>query len=262
MKTARQILFFGMLLLLPACVTLYKPNVIHSPQLKEKGDNNTSAVFGILGSGFYNLQSSYALSDHTAVMGDIMYHHLRIISDDNSDERLNIFSAEAGAGYFKTFGDMKNGLLQCYGGMGLGGSKDIIEDINHNYPEADSRYFNIFLQPGIGYVGKSVAVSFDLRANYIDLYNIHAYMYDQFEWWNTQSRLYSDTTLNFVNLEPAITFRFGKENLRGFLQTGMTVPVINARSYLKVNTENYLLLPLFKFSFGVSYTFGRKKQSR
>jgi hypothetical protein len=87
-------------------------------------------------------------------------------------------------------------------------------------------------------------------------------MYDRFEWWNTQSGLYSDTTLNFINLEPAVTFRFGKENLKGILQMGMTIPVFNVKSYIKINTENYLLLPLIKFSVGVSYTFDKKKHNK
>jgi len=123
-------------------------------------------------------------------------------------------------------------------------------------------YFNLFIQPGIAYITKSVVVSFDLRTNYINLYYIHAYMYDRFEWRNTQSGLYSDTTLNFINLQPAVTFRFGKENLKGILQMGMTIPLFNVKLYIKINTENYLLLPLIKFSVGVSYTFDKKKHNK
>lgn len=258
MKTALQILFFGMLLILTGCVTLYKPNAIHSPMLKEKGEINTSASLGLSGCGLYNVQAAYAISKHTGVMIDGMYHNRRINSADSSVEKLNMFFGEAGAGYFTTFGNGKNGLFQCYGGGGYGSTKDKIANANQPNPEVNAKYFNIFIQPGLALTGKNFEVAFDLRANYVRLFDIHAYLYDEFEFWNTDFKFYSDTTINFMNLEPAVTLKAGGERLKGVVQFGVTIPTINSDSYFDVNTPALLGGSLIKFSVGVNYTFGRK----
>ena len=78
MKTALQLLSFGTLFILFGCVTLslYKPNAIHSPLLKEKGELTTSASLGLSGCGLYNVQAAYGLWNHTGVMIDGMYHKI------------------------------------------------------------------------------------------------------------------------------------------------------------------------------------------
>jgi hypothetical protein len=258
MKTSIQLLSFGMLLIITGCVTLYKPNAIHSPMLKEKGELNTSASTGLSGCGLYNIQAAYAISNHAGVMIDGMYHNRHLNSADSSVEKLNMFFGEAGAGYFTTFGDKKNGLFQCYSGGGYGITTDKISNANQPYPEVNAKYFNIFIQPGVAFTNKNFEVSFDLRANYVRLFNIHAYLYDKFEWWNTDFKFYSDTTLDFMNLEPAVTIKAGGEKLKGVFQLGLTIPTINSNSYFDLNTSSMLLVPLIKFSVGVNYIFGRK----
>lgn len=240
------------------CVTLYKPNVVHSPMLKEKGELNTSASFGLLGSGLYNLQAAYAISDHIGIMADGMYHRRYIHSADSSVEKLNMFFGEAGAGYFAAFGTEKNGLFQCYGGGGYGNTTDRIDNSRQFYPEVNARHYNLFIQPGIALVNKKFQVAFDMRINYVHLYNIHAYLYDKFEWWNTDFRFYSDTSVSFVLTEPTITMKAGGEKLKVVLQLGATLPVVNPKSYFDINTSSMLGVTLIKFSAGISYTFGKR----
>ena len=258
MKTAIQIGLSAMLLWLTGCVTLYKPNAIHSPMLKEKGELNASGSLGLSGCGIINLQSAYATSNHTAIMIDGMVHQRNSRSDDSSVEKLNMFFGEAGAGYFTTLGDKNNGLFQCYGGGGYGKTIDKIKISGQPNPEVYAKYFNIFIQPGMAYISKNIEVAFDLRANYVRLFDIHAYLYDQFEWWNSDFHFYSDTAVDFMNLEPAITIKGGGEKLKGVVQFGATIPTINSSSYFMVNTSSMLLTPLIKFSVGIVYSFGRK----
>jgi hypothetical protein len=259
MKTTVQILLSGMFVIFTGCVTLYKPNVIHSPMIREKGELNTSASAGIVGSGLFNLQAAYAISNHAGVIFDGMYHTRYFTSADSSVEKLNIFFVEAGSGYFTPTGNKKNGLFQCYGGFGYGFTSDKIEYANQPDPEVNSKYFNVFVQPGFAYTHKYFEIAFDLRANYVHMFDIHAYLYDQFEWWNTDSKFYSDTTLSFMNLEPAVTFGAGGEKLKGIVQLGITIPAINSHTYFDVNTSSLMMVPLFKFSVGIKYTFGRSK---
>lgn len=247
-----------MLFILTGCVTLYKPNAIHSPLLKEKGELNTSAALGLSGCGLFNLQAAYGISDHMGVMVDGMYHTRRSSSADSSVENLNMFFGKAGAGYFTAFGDDKHGLFQWYTGGGYGTTTDKIINADQPDPEVNAEYFNIFIQPGVAFTSKYFEAAFDLRANYVRLFKIHAYLYDQFEWWNTDFKFYSDTALDFMNLEPAVTMKVGGERLKGVLQLGVTIPAINPNSYFKVNTASLLIVPLIKFSIGVNYTFQKK----
>jgi hypothetical protein len=258
MKTAIKILSFGMLLFLTGCVTLYKPNAIHSPMLKEKGELSTSASLGLSGCGLYNLQAAYAISNHTGVMMDGMIHNRHINNTYSPSEKLNIFFGECGAGYFTSFGNQKNELFQCYSGAGYGTTTDKINNDNQPDPEVNANFFNIYFQPGLAFTSKYFKVAFDIRANYVRLFDIHAYLYDKFEWWNTDLKFYSDTTLDFVNLEPAITIKVGNGKLNGILQLGVIIPTINASNYIEVNNVSTYLDPVFKFSVGINYTFGRK----
>jgi len=258
MKKAIQILYLGLMLFSAGCVTLYKPNTINSPLLKEKGDLNTSASIGVSGCGLFNLQASYAISNHAGLMVDGMYHNRHNEIDDFSVENLNMFFGEAGAGYFTRFGTEKSGLFQFYGGGGYGITNDKITNSNQPNPEVSAKYFNIFIQPGVALTSDYFDIAFDLRANYVRLFNIHAYLYDQFAWWNTDFNYYSGATLDFMNLEPVVTIKAGGEKLKGIFQLGVIIPTINSRSYFNVNNASLFVAPLIKFSLGVNYSFGRK----
>jgi hypothetical protein len=258
MKTAKQILFCGLLCFLTACVTLYKPNAIHSPMLSENGEINTSASLGLSGCGLYNLQAAFAISDHAAVLVDGMCHNRHVNSSDSSVEILNMVFVEAGAGYFSKFGNRENFLFQGYGGAGYGLTTDEMKGTSQPYPKVNAQYCNLFIQPGLVYLDKYFNIAFDIRTNYVRLFNIHGYLYDQFEWWNTDFKFYSDTTLDFINIEPAITIKAGSRRLKGVLQLGLTIPAINSSSYFHVNTASILIGPLIKFSVGINYTFGKK----
>ncbi len=259
MKIHGQLLSAGFFFLFTGCVTLYKPNSIHSPMLREKGELSTAASLGLSGCGLYNLQAAYAVSHHTGVMMDGMYHNRRFSSSDGSVEKLNIVSGEAGAGYFTFSGLKRNGLLQIYGGGGYGFTTDKMVNTGQPGPEVNARFFNVFVQPGYAYTTRNFEAAVDLRANYVHLYDIHAYLYGQFEWWNTDFHYYSDTTLDFIILEPAVTIRAGGEKLKGVFQFGLTVPAYHSDSYFILNTSSRLVAPLVKFSVGINYTFGRKR---
>lgn len=243
-----------------SCVTLYKPNSINTPLLKEKGEANVGFALGITGNGLANLQSSYAFSENAALMLNGMYHSRSndsVNSGATGNERLNIFNGELGLGYFQNLGEAKKGLFQFYGGVGAGHASNKI--INYaNAPYVNANYANAFIQPGIAFTDKYFDFSFDVRANFVQMFNVNGYLYTQFEWWNTDFVLSKDTAFNFMNIEPAITFRVGDNRLKGFFQLGAIIPVYNAENYFAVNSASYLLLPLIKTSIGVNYTIGRK----
>jgi hypothetical protein len=259
MKTAKQLFSFGWLIILTGCVTLYKPNTINSPMLKEKGELNTSASLAMSGCGLVNIQSSYAISDHMGVMLDGMYHTKQLNVTDSSVERLNILFSQLGAGFFSEFGNNNYGLFQCFGGVGYGITRDKLNNSYSINPEVSANYLNVFIQPGLAVNYYFMDIAFDLRVNYVHLFNINSYLIDPFEWWAADSKFYTDTTLNFMLLEPAMTIRVGDGKIKGLVQLGATFPIVNPDSYYNVSPNSMLLTPLFKFSFGINYTFGTEK---
>jgi hypothetical protein len=259
MKTAKNILLFGATLILTGCMTLYKPNAIHSPLLKEKGEGNTSISLGISDCGLFNAQSSYAVSNHAGILADVMYHYRSYDYSDSLVEKLNIVFGETGAGYFNTLGNKKNLLFQCYAGGGYGSTADKIHGSNSSNPEVSAKYCNFFIQPGLSYFIKHIKIAFDLRTNYIHLFQIHAFLYEKFEWWNTEYEFHTDAVLDFLNVEPAVTVKIGGSKLEGVVQFGITIPTIKTESYHEVSSSSLLAGPLMKFSVGINYTFRQSK---
>ena len=259
-KSLSLLPYILVLLILTGCATLYKPNAVNSPMLKEQGEFGVTTSASAIGSGLMNLQLSVSPVRHLGLMADGMYHFKQSNRNDSTADKLRIYSFDVGAGYYTMMGDSKKWMFQCYNGFGFGKSKDGIDYDYQPDPIVRARYFNVFSQPGIAMTSEYFDMAFDVRINYVHMYDIYANEYEDFDWWNSDFNYYSDTTLNFVNLEPTLTMRMGKGNLKGILQLGLTIPTINADSYLMVNPESWLGFGLVKFSFGLSYTFRRKKE--
>jgi hypothetical protein len=232
--------------------------------LKEKGDFVGSGAIGILGTGYGNLQASYAISDDLGVMVNGMAHS-RSTTSGNSTEVLNIFSTEGAIGYFEDLGSDKRNFFHCYIGAGLGTAKDKLrysDSTLSSYPNISSHYWNSFIQPGFSFFRKNLELSLDLKANYVKMYRIDGYLYDRFEFWNTDYNFYTDTSLSFLNLEPALTIRAGSGGWRGLCQLGMVLPSWNADNYFSVNNNALFGLTLLKFSLGVGYYFNRGESEK
>lgn len=243
------------------CATLYKPNAVHSPMLQKKGDGHVAGSIGVVGTGLANFQAAYAVSNHIGFTTEGMYHFRSqsYSSDqDTKTEKLNILGAGLGIGYFEKFSEKQNKLIQIYTGAGFGNASSHIENSLNPDPEISSKIFNIYVQPGITFTGKNLDMAIDLRTKYVKLYDVNAYLYDEFEWWNTDYQYASDSTLSFVLFEPAYTLTAGGKNLKGLFQAGLVIPIINSQDFYSSNSSFFLAYPFFKLSFGMQYRFGRK----
>lgn len=252
-------------LILQGCITLYKPNAINSPLLKEKGATNIAGALSLSGSGLANLQASHAAGNNIGIMGNFMYHSRRSTYSDGinrNTEYVQIFSGEVGAGYFLQFGEKKQGLFQCYGGGGYGKTIDVLSLDTNVVPQINAEYTNLFMQPGIAFTSEHFEFSFDVRANYVYIYNINAYLSKEFNWWNTEFEHYTNYRLDFLLVEPTMTIKTGGPGLKGVFQAGITLPAVNSPAYFAANTESLLLFPLIKVSLGISYTFNLQKPAK
>jgi hypothetical protein len=131
--------------------------------------------------------------------------------------------------------------------------------LNSSYqqPQINADFAGLFIQPGFTFRGKYLDMGIDFRTKFVKMYNINAYLYEQFEWWNTDYTFSTDTTLNFMLFEPAFTMAVGSDHFKGRFQAGFTFPIANADDYFAMYSTPVFFTPLFKLSIGVSYIFGR-----
>lgn len=245
--------FFVLLLLTQAgCVTLYKPNAINTPLLKQQGDFKGTVGVGVMGNGLLNMQSAYGLTNHVGLMLNGMYHYKHSATDSVIIGKHNQYFGEAGAGYFTAFGARNNGMLQCFGGGGFGYTNDYYSHTDENHARSTATYYNYFIQPGIAYASETAEVAFDLRCNYVSIFNIRS-----------SDAFYNDTTFSFINIEPTLTLRAGGKKLKGFIQTGLTIPAYNSDAYFSANNANgFLFGPIFKFSIGLNIALNLSKADK
>ncbi len=244
--------FVLLLLTQTGCVTLYKPNAINTPLLKQQGDFKGTVGMGVSGTGLLNIQSAYGLTNHLGLMLNGMYHYKHSTTDSVIIGKHKQYFGEAGAGYFTAFGSQKNGVLQCFGGGGFGYTNDYYSHTDENHARSTATYNNYFIQPGIAYAAEIAEVAFDLRSNYVSIFNIRS-----------SDAFYNDTTFNFINIEPTLTLRAGGKKLKGFIQTGLTIPAYNSEAYFSANNANgFLFGPIFKFSIGLNIALNLSKPEK
>ena len=100
----KHLIFISMMVCVSSCVTLYKPNSINSPVLKEQGEFKGTIGLGTLGTGLLNVQTAYAITDHLGIMLNGMYHSSHLTDDATFIRKHNQYFSESGAGYFTTLG--------------------------------------------------------------------------------------------------------------------------------------------------------------
>lgn len=114
--------------LLTSCSSLYLPNVPNTPMLSKKGEFNVDGHIGLKGN--LSVNAAYAVSDHIGVLFSGAYvDQVKAKRDFTSD------FMEIGAGYFTTFGEQKERVLEVYGGFGFGNSRRVYKDLTFDGPE-------------------------------------------------------------------------------------------------------------------------------
>ncbi len=208
------------ILLQTGCV-VYVPNVINTPLLSEKGEIQANLNFGSSG---FDPQISGAVSDHVGLMLNGSFKN----SSWNNSIYFNKHNfVEAGAGYFKKF--EKYGVMEVYGGAGIGNIKSYYQDIwSDSAVSVKSRRF--FIQPAMGVKTDYFEGSFASRFVLLNL------------------DIDSETRTNFF-IEPAVTLKGGSKNIKAVFQLGYSFP-------LGAVTDK--LYDPFLLSFGIQGSFGTK----
>lgn len=158
---------------------MFMPSVPNVPMFTQKGELSAGGHATLKGNITFN--TAYAVTDHFGVM---LNGSMLTSERDKRDMRYN--QLEAAGGYFTTFGELNNRVLEVYGGFGSGSSdrtdKKENKDtgiITYNRHEADfNKYFvqvnfSSKRKESLRLLGKSFPLNYGtaLRASYVDMHD-------------------------------------------------------------------------------------------
>lgn len=101
------------LLLLSSCSSMYMPNVPAAPMFKDAGEVYVSGNINLKGN--VSASGGVAVSNHIGVIANGSYVDRKDSPTDFAQKM-----GELGIGYFTTFGQRRNRILEVYAGYGIG----------------------------------------------------------------------------------------------------------------------------------------------
>ncbi len=202
-------------LCLSGCIhSYYAANSHNVPMLTDKKDTRASLNY-YLGSREsitfipgLELQGSFALGRHIGVMGSFL-----TMGKARNDIYVHARYGDLGLGYYWT-DPSKKLVLETYVAYGLGYAENGFEGDAFS----SSDFTKLFIQPSVGFKSRFFDMSFSWRYGQVHHSSIGPggtlpeYAIMEFE-YILQNRSYSVS-------EPALTFRFGDQNLKAQIQTG------------------------------------------
>ncbi|MCJ8165128.1 hypothetical protein MKJ04_09760 [Pontibacter sp. E15-1] len=224
--------FCSLVVFMSGCVSAYMPNVPNVPMFTQKGE--LSAGGHITPKGNITFNTAYAVSDHFGVLvnGSMLNSERR-----KRDFRHNLL--EAGGGYFTTFGQNNNRILEVYGGFGGGSSdrtdKEEDEKGNMTFQRREVSFNKYFVQvnfsskrkKSLHFFGKDFPLNYGtaLRASYVDMskHLLNGVVKDEEDNIFLEPIFYTRLTLNpAVQLQYTSGSNFGLKN-RDALTAGYAV---------------------------------------
>ena len=194
------------------CKTVYVPNTVNVPLLAQAGELRATADAN-------NLQAAYAVADGFGVMANGHWERSRTDQANTSGEDGQGFLAEAGAGHFRTIGDLLQ--FEAYGGLGYGSVQhDNWETVNgaRNDYHYSIKAWKVFAQPSLGITRDVVDAAVSLRMVGLQPFGVRTTNYPIERLRADELADLDQRTWGF--LEPAITLRAGYKWLKAFVQYG------------------------------------------
>jgi len=197
---------------LSGCVStasFYCPNTINVPLLREQNEAHITGSIGIgdgeygCSSNMYDVNASYAITDHLGIMGSA--HGFSSVDDNGINNSLTNSSTmgDIGVGYYKTLDAKKRLITEVYGGMGFGTLNTT------GLVTGNMQMYRLFVQPSIGLRTAVFDFVFSVRACDVNYhYNSSPAVYAAL----LNAKEYEVAPANGSNnlfIEPAITMRLG-----------------------------------------------------
>lgn len=223
MKIRQIFLSIGVMLILNSCTLLYIPNTVNTPLLSNKNEFQASVYTGTSG---FDAQTAFAVTDNVGIMLNGSFANRT--SDSTSNFHKHKF-VELGVGYYTKIND-GNGRFEVFGGGGLG-------DVQGKYSIWSSTYSasvsttRFFIQPTVGATSDVFDGSFSTRFVMVNLHN-------------------DVNSINGMFIEPVLTGKVGYKNLKGVMQVGVSLPLLE---YGGIPFDYQPLL----ISFGLNLNLGK-----
>jgi hypothetical protein len=146
----------------------YAPNAANIPMFKEKNTFKGKAGYSWNNYSGADIQMAYSASKNIGIMVNTFFAgKTEAVQNDYSSAATHQESGkgsyiEAGAGYYKPFGEQKVWIFETYAGAGIGGE-------THTYANSETANLHLnkfFIQPSIGYSSKSGHVEIGLSSRF------------------------------------------------------------------------------------------------
>jgi hypothetical protein len=209
-----SIIFSAIIFTITSC-SVYTPNALNIPLLKEKGEFEVAAHVG----NGTNLQAVYAVSNCIGLMANYMGTDSEVTINENLVIRKGSMY-EIGCGYFSKRPASK-ALFEIYGGVGFGNINldrtllNAPSDINFQ-----SNITKLFIQPAIGSVGKNFEISFATRLTFAQFRKINTNYSREVL---LEDKLDNLEQPSWMFIEPALTLRLGIQNVKLQMQIGRSI---------------------------------------
>ena len=225
---------------------IYLPDRTNAPMLREAGEvkltsslkiqNNTNAPHTVVSPSFdlaaspvkgLGIIASYRSTNRYADENDIYDYSFQ------DSIRYSGSRAEFGVGYYLPFGS--RGLFDIYGGVGFGSvNRDNLQNYYGNY---EAKYFQVFLQPSIGFYANDV---FDMCGGIkINFHKYNNFKTDtisfRYEFTDPKTDIEDPT---FLMLGPFMNLNVGYKYAKFNMQFGANFSA--SKPYLRIETPFYL----------------------
>lgn len=188
--------------------SIYVPNTINSPILKNKKDYNVHLGLVTEGPEFtMDFQGVYAFSNHGAILANTSFMN-------GGDARQNLVEVGGGAftSFFKNEKGKKLGSAGIYGGYGFSKLRNENNSSNQNIIGS---YQRIFVAPTIGFSDQKIDVSFSARISNVYFSDYRAY---------SNMAIVENTNFGFISIEPTFTIAIGHSSSKFYFQIGNIFP--------------------------------------
>ena len=202
------------------------------------GDRASTTNFNIAYSPIQNIGLGYSYSG---------YNNQTEMTVNGVTTTYKLFDGaynELMGGYYKQF--TKHGIVECYGGFGLGSSNNFYEAYGTNSnPDGGSsnlKYTRAFIMPSVGTKFKNFQASFGIK-----LYQLNFYKNNM----NNVTDTYISDLVNRLDdkpyyfADPAATIKFGLKNIMVYSQLGFTEKL----------SANIIDFEQLRFSIGLQFQF-------
>jgi len=215
--------------ILSSCSTMYIPNGVHTPLLKDQGDFSASASTGI---NVVDAHVAFSPIKNFGIMSTSSYnrYNRKYTPDSTIKEfRLNM---DIAFGFYKHFSD--EFVFEVYAGYGFGNFKT--NNSFNTFEGSITGFYNrYFIQPAIGYHAEAAKVSFGLRFSQL----MHTKTLDE-----NNVNVFKG---NIMFAEPNVNVAVGIEKVKLLFQAGFIIP-------MSQSVPNYGFVPLI-IQTGLQFDF-------